>query len=328
MIPITVHPDPQEPAGGFAFLELPQGTFAADETRLALFDPYAERWLGPAGAAGSNWQTLRHNFGPLAVLRHDGADWVRLGPEIVDSLLSDMPLTATMGEVQGRFIWPEDIRPRPRMAASGALRPVVRHRDPQKPALAGVVVPPKELPPTEPAPIKPEVADTASPPSLNRRWWFLGLLALLALAAAGYWFFVADGDPAPGAPQSDADPCSLTALQALDGGFPAIEAAIRDCGAKVSADTALHLIEEGARAEDPAALYLFGTLYDGQHLDPRVENLIGLTFEDDPAQAAEYYARAVGKGSKKAEARLTEICKTLPGEETTLARGAHDDYCR
>ena len=122
--------------------------------------------------------------------------------------------------------------------------------------------------------------------------------------------------------------CTLTALAALPGGYPAIEAAIRACGRDVSADTALRLVEEGAAANDPGALLLFGTLYDADQLDPRIENLIGLTLDDDPARAAEYYARAVKAGSVEAQARLSAICVRLSGSQTTLAKGAYDDYCR
>jgi hypothetical protein len=87
------------------------------------------------------------------------------------------------------------------------------------------------------------------------------------------------------------------------------------------------LIEDGAAADDPAALLLFGTLYDAEVLDPDFETAIGLAFSDSPAIAADYYARARAAGADGADARLQSACARLGALDDTTSRSVHDRLC-
>jgi hypothetical protein len=111
------------------------------------------------------------------------------------------------------------------------------------------------------------------------------------------------------------------------GGFAATRDAIRACGDALSPDTVLTIVEDAASAGDKDALLLFGTLYDGATVDARIETVIGLSFTDNPALAAEYYARADEAGSTEAETRLRSVCAFLAGATDILAKGAFDDFC-
>lgn len=333
---LTVHPDPQEPAGGFAFLELPDGSLPEASVTVAVFDAYGERWLASSETPGerteignANWQSDRVEFGPYEVHRHEGADWVRIGPEIVNKLEEYAPLRIYVGGHRFDLSWPDIIPPRAGAAVLGALQTVTRKV--QAPAPAPVVEPGPQPPDPEiadaPAELPPE--DTPPVPQDSRRGsWVLPLLILLVLVlAAVLAWYVWPRDTREAGPEPEGSPCSFAALSALPGGFDAVAQGIRDCGAEVSADTALRLIEDAAQREDAAALLLFGTLYDAQSLDPRIENLVGLTFGDDPAKAVEYYGRAVQAGSAEAQDRLSATCAVLSGSDATLAKGAYDDFC-
>ena len=173
-----------------------------------------------------------------------------------------------------------------------------------------------------------------------------GGLLLASLATA--WFFLQPQEPAlevpapaiavqetATLPQPEPPPevlvateiCNLTALRALEGGLLAQLAAVQTCGNSVNADTLLTLLEDAAAQENAAALVLFGTLYDQAETDPLAEEVIGLTFGNDPAQAAEYYARAEAAGNADAGRRLAQVCALLADATDTLSQGAHDDFC-
>ena len=332
---LSVHPDPQHPAGGFAFLELHGGALPDAPVPVAVQEAFGGRWLAPQGDAGQGgpvWQGTRHDFGPYEVHRHDGADWVRIGPEIVDRIEEYTRLRIAVGAQAADVTWPDDVPPRAGAAVSGAIRTVL-------PAPRPAAAPPSPAPPEiagtveRDAPGEPAEADEPLPRSAprSRAWLAAGLVLALLLAGLGAWVFFPRDDPAP--PRSEVgaavpDRCTWPALSALSGGFGTVEQAIRDCGADVSPDTALRLIETAAARGDSRALLLFGTLYDGTELDARIEKLTGLTFEDEPARAAEYYARALAAGSKPAKDRLSAICARLAGSVLTLDKGAYDDYCR
>ncbi|MCL6283940.1 hypothetical protein M3P21_10400 [Ruegeria sp. 2012CJ41-6] len=326
---IKVHPDPQNPSGGFAFLELP-GASMPDRVTMGVQDAYSGRWLHPDAGAGEepNWQPQMQELGPFDIFRHDGADWLRLGPDVVNHLEEYTALQFRIDGKQYETIWPDNIAPRTEKAVPGALRVTTR----AQPIVEPVEV---KLPP-EPVETKVETVDSEpeeAPP--KRRGYALWLAALLLLCAAGAaaWYMLSD-ETASVTPESltpvaetSGSACALPALQAL-GGFDAQITAVRDCGSDVSPDAALTLIEAAAKQGNAQALTLFGTLYDGDELAPRIENLTGLTFADDPAQAAEYYAGAVAAGSAEAQARLTATCARLDGSSLTLEKGAFDDFCR
>ncbi|WP_164660983.1 hypothetical protein [Tropicibacter sp. Alg240-R139] len=321
---LVLHPDPQEPTGGYGFLEL-TGSSLPDVVTLAVQDAYSERWLTPVKEArvevgNPNWQPQKSNFGPYGVLRHDGADWVRIGPDIVNKLEEYTPLVI---EVDGRAFsvnWPDTIPPRAGLAGLGGLQTA-------QPKLASAPEPEVKRPP-EPVVSPKSKMDTA--PQKRSKLWLWVLLLLLAAAGAAAWFWSREESvslPINTTPVSNNESCGLTALNAL-GGFAAQLDALRDCGADVSPDTALELIEDAARTGDSLALRVFGTLYDGEQLDPRIENLIGLSFADDPARAVEYYARAVEAGDTQAKSHVTATCDRLKGSSQTLEKGAYDDFCR
>ncbi|MFD3189415.1 hypothetical protein ACFMPD_03965 [Sedimentitalea sp. HM32M-2] len=335
---LSVHPDPQHPAGGYAFLELPAGSLPDAQVTVAVFDAYGERWLAPSGEPGGritvgdgNWQSERIGFGPYEVHRHDGADWVRIGPEIVNKLQEYAPLRIEVDRLSFDIAWPDDVPPRAGAAVLGGLQPVVR-----KPAEVRSDQLIRSRLPKPPAPEVEAAPRPASDAALtlaqetrrgSRLLRNLVLTALLVLALAIWYFWPRDTAPvAKDAGVRDAA-CSPAALAAVPGGFAATADAIRTCGADVPPGVALRLVEEAADRDDADALLLFGTLYDGARLDARIENLIGLTFEDDPAKAAEYYARAVRAGATDASKHLAAVCRTLSGANATLAKGAHDDFC-
>jgi len=332
---LTVHPDPAEPAGGFAFLELPIGTLGKEPVLVAVMEVYGGRWLAPSDQAdgkgkvgADNWQGERHDFGPYDVHEHDGADWVRIGPEIVNKIDEYTALRLNVGGQVADVTWPDDVPARAGAAVLGGLLSTAR-ATPQQADEQLVGIPPDPEP--EPEQVEPEPAPPA-PASQKRSLWWLLLILALAGSGIGVWYYYLRADP-PVAPVAQQDQCTRTALVALNG-FVTIEKAIRACGDAVSADTVLKIVEDAARADDPGALLLFGTLYDGSELDARIETLIGLSFDHDAARAAEYYARAMAAGSAVAGVRLVATCAQLAGANAqlaganeTLAKGAFNDYC-
>ncbi len=334
---LTIHPDPQEPAGGYAFLELPGGSLGTGPVGVAVMETYGARWLGPSDDAGgrtavgaANWQGERHDFGPYAVHAHDGADWVKIGPEIVNKIEEYTPLRLVVDGQSADVTWPDNVPPRAGAAVLGGLLPTrpATTRDtgaalvgkPQEPEIEPVQEP-------EPAPEPPQTVASDEPAPPNRRAWWLLLVAVALIGAlvALWWFYLRDTPDEQVKIMPEAA-CTNQALAALDG-FAAMEIAIRACGDALSADTVLAIVEDAAGRGDPDALLLFGTLYDGAEEDTQIEKVIGLTFADDAARAAEYYARAAGAGSDTAGERLKVTCVQLAGSDKTLAKGAYDDYC-
>lgn len=348
---IAVHPDPHEPAGGFALLELPGGALPGNETIVAVQDAFAERWLGPGQPGGGDpWRAERFEFGPYAVHRRDQSDWVRIGPEIVDNMSEYASLRISVGPVTDNLVWPDDIPARPRAAASGEIRAVAAPRRP---------VPPRkpELPPRaesgpESGPPEAMEAEAEAPLRAARGDRRIGLLALLLaallLGLVVVWFLAGPDDAPPeqdAAPAPDAagvaetipggggeeprqDRCTRAALASVEGGFAAVKSAIADCGGSVPPDTVLGLVEDAAAAGDGAALLLFGMLYDGTVVDEDIERGIGLSLGDDPAKAAEYYSRAELSGEPGAAAPLAGACARIARSGATLDKGAFDDFCR
>ncbi|MDK3075220.1 hypothetical protein QO034_19205 [Sedimentitalea sp. JM2-8] len=332
---LTVHPDPQERAGGYAFLQLPAGSLPEGATTVAVFDAYTERWLASSDAPGAqigigdaNWQSERVDFGPYDVQRGKGGDRLRIGPEIVNKLQEYAPLRLVVGDRGFDVSWPDTVPPRAGAAVLGGLQAVARERRPaENERFVGKVR-------TEPVPDAPgpaPIPEDLSGDDTGTRTGSLILpilvLVLALLAGLAAWIFW-PGDTertAENPPQEN--PCSLSALQAIGGGFGNAEQAIRSCGADVSPDTVLRLVEDAAAGQDGAALLLFGKLYDKEILHDPIETGIGLRFDDDPAQAAEYYFRAAQAGSGEAHERLAQTCLRLAGSDATLDKGAYNDYC-
>jgi len=334
---LTIHPDPQEPAGGFAFLELPGGSLGAGPVHVAVREVYGNRWLGASGDTGGkasigdgNWQGERHEFGPYPVHAHDGADWVRIGPEIVNNIDEYTPLRIDVAGQVADVSWPDDVPPRAGAAVLGGLQPTARPV-PQEAGAQLVGKPPEPAPEPEPTPPEIPEADEPDPEpapdtgaKMRALWQPLILVLLMCAISAALWAMISR-DEAPVAVTQDT--CTRAALVALDD-FTATEKAIRACGDAVSADTVLKIVEDASARDDPGALLLFGTLYDGAETDARIETVIGLSFDHDAALATGYYARAVMAGSDLARSRLAVTCAQLAGSDETLAKGAYDDFCR
>jgi hypothetical protein len=355
---LRILPDLDEPAGGYAWIVIPSGQITGADAPVALFDSYRERWLGPTTGTvvpvgDPNWQNERHEFGPYPVARGQDGDRLRVGPEIVNQLEEYTQLEMTVGGVSAAVIWPDNVLPRAGAAVLGKLISADRPTPSAgQTNLVGKAPESSAPPPEEPPP--PVVAEQAGPaenvaPKRRNLVPIIGLGALAATVAIAALIYVMSDRPSttaavvppveepvaevPPEPDpeptviADADTCSRETLMETAGGFDAVEAALSDCGADVSADTILFLIEEAALREDARALALFGALYDDAADEPLARDIAGLRLRDDPGVAARYYARAVAAGSPVAAERLRAVCDRLAARDDTLSRGAYDDHC-
>ena len=321
---LELHGDPQHRAGGYGFLELPEHSLP-DTVEIAVQDAYSERWLNPSPeqrvtVGEANWQPERHAFGPYQVLRHEGADWIRIGPEIINKIEEYTAVRLDVNDQRYEVVWPDILTPLAGAAALGGLQVTPKVMPVQDPE-------PKSSPPREQVEIPVQSAVSEGQKPTSRGWiWILLLLVLLGGAALAWNLF--KGETAPVVAQSDgsASACNFETLSALPD-FKARNSAMRSCGKEISPDVVLRVIEDASKAGNAEALLLFGTLYDEDELDPRIEVLIGLTFADDPARAVYYYAEARAAGSTEADARLAGACKRLTGSTQTLEKGAFDDFC-
>ncbi|WP_299131705.1 hypothetical protein [uncultured Amaricoccus sp.] len=344
---LDIAPDPARPRGGYAVLTVPSGALPEGEVGVSVFDTYSERYLGEGG-----WQGAPVMFGPYAVRRTAAGDAVTVGPEIVNRIEEYATLRIAVGPVTGEATWPDSIAPAPGGAALGGIY------TPPSAVVPEATQPLRQTPTDEPKPEAPKSAPVDAPstdaptvqsarPGTGAR---LGLGALvLALLAAGGWFLLPKSapepappppapvaapaepppTPEPSTPEPPAPACDAAALAALaEQPFPAIATALSACGQAVTPDAALSLVEAAAARGDGGALLLLGQLYDGASAEPEFEGRIGLGFGDNPAQAADYYARAKAAGATGAEALLAPLCQRLSTRSDTLSLGAFDDYCR
>ncbi|MEM9577288.1 MAG: hypothetical protein AAF999_09770 [Pseudomonadota bacterium] len=329
---ISISPDPAHPRGGYALLTLPEGELEGETTQVAVFDNYSERYLGEAG-----WQPVKVLFGPYDVMREGGQARVVIGPEIVNQIEEYANVKLLVGTAEQDLSWPDEVVPAPGAAKIGGIMGTTLQDAAPKGTLTAKIPEPEldpepAVPEPEMEPVAPVVPETPERPEKpGRGGMLIGLLALVLIAAGiAYWFVGLDSAPQPvdqPDPVAEADdPCGIGVLSALDG-FAAQRDALLVCAGKASADAALGLLEKAAAAGDAEALLLFGTVYDGQVNADVIEDQIGLTFEDAPATAAEYYARAVAAGSETARAQLTALCDRMSTMDDTLAQGAVADHC-
>ena len=337
---ISVRPDPAHPMGGYALLSMPADQLPDGQTQVAVFDNYSERYLGEAG-----WQPTKALFGPYDVRHEGGQAQVVIGPEIVNQIEEYANIRLLVGPLEQDIGWPDDVVPAPGAARIGGIMASSVVQNAPKSGLSAQI--PTKTPDPVPSPDPQSQAgpaetpepdfdveeDDDAPGARGKGGMILSLLVMV-LAAAGlaYWLLNADGTPpaqpvAVATPQPEGPgPCSTEALSSLQG-FNAQAQALRTCGAEASADAALGLVERAAAGGDPAALLLFGTVYDGAQTDAAIEDTIGLTFGDVPATAAEYYARAVAAGSDEARDMLALLCERMAGMTDTLVQGAVADHC-
>ena len=365
---IEIKPDPKHPRGGFAEITIPGGSVVAPDAtgpvHVSVYNSYQQKWLGPAGwqpnkaalparSASVDGGGLTLVVGPDIVnhIEEDTPIRIEIGEGGWDTYWPDDinkgPDKALVGDIgaAGAAVPLEQ----PQVMAAPAPAPVAEG-EPAAPAAPVVDHPIPEAPEGD-APdqtVEAPFPETEEKRGAGKLLILLGILLALILAGLAYYFVVmkpgqaADPAvrqepvqdqatapelvPAP-APASD-DPCSMGVLDTLQGGFSTMADRLRECGGAVSADQALSFLERAAAAGDADALALFGAIYDGTVTDEAMENTIGLTFPDQPARAAEYYARAAAAGSQEAATRLTATCRRLLLSTDTLSRSAHEDYCK
>ncbi|WP_299628893.1 hypothetical protein [uncultured Tateyamaria sp.] len=348
---LSITPDPKRPRGGFAELKIDGAQASGDPVTLSIYNSYQQKWLGPEG-----WQPGKADLAARSARQEGGTLVLILGPDIVNQIEEDTPIRIEMGGEGWDTYWPDDINAGPDEAVVGEIGGTGLAPDVKKPTVV------KEL---DPDPIEEEEEDTGSATTLeedmpeddldeiidgedeyeeeprrkSRLPELLGGLVLLAIIAVALFFFllkpaeeVATPAPAPTppapAPVVAQGTCGMDTLSAAQGdGFGALADKIRGCGGDLSADNALSLVEQATAANDPAALDLFGVLYDSTVTDEAIEGTIGLTFSDNPARAADYYARAVAAGSTDAPARLQAVCRRLLLKSDTLSQSARDEHC-
>ncbi|MEP2031150.1 MAG: hypothetical protein ABJI96_20825 [Paracoccaceae bacterium] len=333
---LRVVPDPEEPGGGFGYLVLEAVNSTEPTVDVQVFDTYSDRWLGASEGDGpitigdGNWQAEAYAFGPYPMQDKGGALWIRIGPEIVNKIAEYTPLRISVAGQSVDVIWPDDVLPRTAPALVGEIRSSVVNR-PIAEQRAKVVAEIDELvSPTEEPALEPVIATQTSSGQ-----WIIWCILLALLAAVAVYFLWLEQEKTestgiayePDDEAADVDPCSFAVLDQITGGFQKTEVALRDCGARISASDSLRLLENGVDAGSPEALLLFGKLNDAQQVDATFETTIGLSFDDEPATAAEYYARAKTAGSPEAENLLIVICQRLSTLTSTLAKGAYNDYC-
>ncbi|MEM1351868.1 MAG: hypothetical protein AAGF27_05965 [Pseudomonadota bacterium] len=320
---ITVKPDPSHPHGGYAELSVPEKSVPGDTTEVAVYDNYSERYLGAAG-----WQPTKVLFGPYKVQRDGGMARLVIGPEIVNQIEEYANVRLNVGSAQADIAWPDDVVPAPGAARiGGILSATMTPAPPAKPvSQAAEPEPPAAAPKAPVAPEKLETPELVTASRSHRGALSLGLLLLIAAIGAALWYFTQEqAVTASDAPEED-DPCASATLQVLSSFNDQVDA-LRTCGDAATADTALRLVEQGAEAGDPAALLLFGTVYDAMVTAPVIEDEIGFTFADTPATAADYYARAKAAGSEAAKTQLEALCARMADMTDTLSVGARADHC-
>ena len=357
---LTIRRDERRQAGGYAVLSFADAPVPGATVTLAVMETFGGRWLAPsAGAAEAaigigdpNWQAGRHDFGPYAVTPEGTGFQITIGPEIVNKIEGYTNLRLIAGPVAGTASWPDDIAPLAGAAASGGLQ--VMRKAPQAPPLraARAQETEPEIAIAEP-PVGPGPTPIAPPKYRLAPLLGIGALVVLGLGVVA-WVLIASSQtdaqlgtapppvapqpveprpvepapvPVPARPPETAESCTLEALRAAPGGLAEQLVRVGDCGNAVGADTLLSLIEDAAATDDPAALMLFGALYDAGETDALAEGAVGLTFGDAPAQAAEYYSRAAAAGAPEAAARLARACDALETATDTLSQGARDDFC-
>ncbi|MEM1232641.1 MAG: hypothetical protein AAGH70_00815 [Pseudomonadota bacterium] len=345
---IDIRPDPQRPRGGFAQLSVDGITDTEAAKEVAVYDSYQQKWLGPGG-----WQPGRAALPARRVELEGETLKVIIGPDIVNNIEESTPVKIEIAGYSWETYWPDDVNHGPDIALEGDLGSTGDRPEPEAPRTMKTLKPeplpePTEtlqqevdLPPDE-GPIAETIKDVEEDGD-KKRSLLIPIVAgvvLMAAMAGGAWYFLNAQEEEPivaTAPETVVEPaavppagpaCGASDLAALEGGFTAVLNGMRGCIGTLSADAALGLVEQASAQEDGTALVLFGALYDGEVTEDGLETEMGLTFGDDPARAASYYARAVAAGSADGQARLESVCDRLVVATDTLSQSAHQDYCQ
>ncbi len=330
---LTILPDPDRSAGGYAQLRLPAGAVSSDTVSVSVFDRYNEKFIG-----ANDWQATAEHFGPYPVTSlPTGEQVLSIGPEIVNRLTEFQPLRFDIGDYSADATWPDVVRPAPR--APGQGRVIVQGQSDAKPTsdLTGSVPRAAEEQPVKPAPPPPEPIAPAQDETPKKPLLLFGVIAVGAIAAAAAlaWFYL----PVQDRPDdTDTDlavvpACSADdALQAADGPRAALVSLLADqregrCTGEVTADTGLFMLRDAMAAGSSEALLLFGHLYNATITDPLLEDEMGIVLADDPAQALDYYFRAAAAGEDAANPAIADICEAITDAADPLVAQARRDFC-
>jgi len=304
----------------------------ADGGFRILREGYAAANLGRRG-----WQVQEEKLVPVEI-RQEGADTVLvIGPRLTRHL-EPGPLVFLLpaAGLEASLFWPDDID-----VFDGELPPEpVMPREPElAPSLPAVApAPPVPAPAPAPPPPREDVAVAAKQESTSRTPLLagIGLLLLVAVGGAVWWFTgsspapaptpVATPAPAPPAPP----PAPVTAerpwLERSDGmnlrdlvqsaaDAAAIHAAALRRQAAGRHDDALVLFEEAGERGHAPALTAVASLYDP------IGFVAGRPFRaPDPRAAARYYRDAVQKGDTAAQAPRAAL-KTWLEEQARAGNG-------
>lgn len=345
---LDIRPDPDHAQGGFAIFDL-HTPLETDSTTITIKNAFSGQFLGADG-----WQPTSFAFGPYPVSANDAGSRIVVGPEIVNQIEEYTSLDITIGAVQAQTSWPDDVVASPEAAAAGGLATMAGRA---APAAAPVLKAPQTAP--EPEPTDTEATQGSENDAENIETVEtvrsgtddgagnkplvigLGVLALIAIAAAVWFFALRDTtpppepvatlpapEPVPAAPEPEPSLCSLEALQSAAAvSFNSVMESLASCDSEVSADDAFTILDAEIRKDTAEALLLFGKMYDASQTDELIEDRIGLTFTGDDTLAAEYYSRAAASGADTTTL-LEETCARLAQSSETLAQSAREDYCK
>lgn len=357
---LDVRPDPKHPRGGYAVFCLSFDEVPSGEVSLTVRNRFNDKYLNKSG-----WQSAKAYFGPYMVRASGDHAEIVVGTEIVNLVEEYTPVTVEIGDKQFEVTWPDDIIPGPPSAVVGGVSPTPPKMDANRgPSLVGKASQAAQTGLDDGSSLEEQDDNTASidAPTAQARYaqapgeadkeqepsrsWIvpsiIGAILLCLIGAGGYWFLGRSSDTGPDVPavtQTEesqggdavviADPCSEAALaKVAQSGFESLLTELDACANEMSANAAFELMERGVDANDPAAIAAFGRLYDADEVLEVVETTLGITYADNPALAAQYYARAVqaGDGVGAFDA-LAAVCSRLASEADDLSLTALEDYC-
>lgn len=337
----SISPDPAHPGGGHARLHFPPGAVTGPTVDLTVFGLFREKYLGPGG-----WQPVPARFGAYAVQPDaNGGALVVIGPEIVNAMEEFVSVRFDTGSFQAVATWPETVSPDQDALPVGTIRvpgtPEPDNRLIGQHTATSATTPPAV--PEQPAstggddPVE-NTNPTVSTP-IWRKWWLWAVLGVLLAGAVALAVFWPGNDPEPvpaPPPLPPAVPtatCSLDSVTASGADLAARLSGAADllsdgtCDAGQAADLGLALIERGAADNDPAALLLFGRIYDPGVRDDLAQDRLGIRLAEDAAVALDYYRRAADAGAPDAQAALGDLCGRTVDAADPLIAATHQELC-
>jgi hypothetical protein len=290
---------------------------------------YAAANLGRRG-----WQVQEEKLSPVEI-RQEGADTVLvIGPRLTrhlepGPLVFMLPATG----LEASLFWPDDIDVFDGDLPLETVMPREAETAPKPPPVSAASAPQAPTPPPAEAPPQPVQAERTSRTPLLAG---IGLLLLVALGGAAWWFTAAPQPAEPSTPAPTAAPTPPPTpppavaerpwLERSDGmnlrdlvqsasDAAAIHAAALRRQAAGRHDDALVLFEEAGERGHAPALTAVARLYDP------IDFVAGRPFRaPDPRAAARYYRDAVQKGDAAAQAPRAAL-KTWLEEQARAGNG-------